>query len=400
MQAISGTECAERVDSFEFAPEERAERVHRPRICMPTWRRFAQKAYHCGWYEAEDVISGSDDIEFVPVEPGKRFHITELWHRRLVWRDVSKQLAYVNPGLRTSKLRNDYDLLFVHCQTWWELFYLNSIERWKDHCKISVCWIEEMWESELPHYKHWIKSLKRFDHVILGLAGTVKPVSEAIEKQCHYVPVGVDALRFTPYPMPPARVIDVYSLGRRREQIHRSLLKLAERNGTLYLYDTIQSGGSTAPDYRQHRDLLANLAKRSRYFVVAPAKVNSSDETRGQVEIGLRYYEACAAGAVMIGQAPDCEAFRRMFGWPDSVIEIRPDGSDVEHVLKSLAEQPERLSEISRRNAAEALLHHDWAYRWSEVLNLAGLKPAPELQARKYRLRELADLALQAGACS
>jgi hypothetical protein len=396
MDLLSNTQCAQRLDSAGVAEKESAEALRRPRICMPTWRGFAQEAFRYGWYEAEDIISNSDDVDLIHVEPGKWFHFIWEWHRRLLWRDVSRRLAYVNPGLRTIRLTKQYDLLFFHCQSWWELFYLNAIQNWKDHCKTSVCWIDEIWVSEVPAYKYWIPSLARFDHVILGYADTVKPVSEAIGRPCHYVPGAVDALRFTPYPRPPARVIDAYSIGHRWEPIHQSLLKLVEQNGIFYLYDTVQSGGSIAPDYRQHRDLLANLAKRSRYFLVAPAKMDFPEYTQGQVEIGFRYYEASAAGAVMLGQAPNCEPFRRMFGWKDAVIEIKPDGSDVRDVLESLAEQPERLSEISRRNAAEALLHHDWGYRWSEVLEIAGLSPTPALQARKSYLRELADIARKA----
>jgi hypothetical protein len=369
----------------------------RPRICMPTWRKFARKAYHCGWYEGEDVFCNSDDIDLIQLEPSKRFRFTELWHRRLVWRDVSQRLAYVNPGLRTIRLRDEYELLFVHCQTWWELFYLNAIEGWKDHCKTSVCWIDEMWAADLPHYRYWIQSLRRFDHVFLGMAGTVAAVSDVIGRQCHYLAAAVDALRFSPYPTPPVRVIDAYSMGRRQEQIHRELLKLAERKGIFYLYDTVHTGGSTVPDYRQHRDLLANLAKRSRYFLVAPAKANAPQETQGQIEIGFRYYEAAAAGAVMLGQAPDCEPFRRTFGWPDSVVEIKPDGSDLREVWEHLAEEPERLERISRRNAAEALRRHDWGHRWRHLLEVAGLAPTPALQDRERRLRELAETALQGG---
>jgi Glycosyl transferases group 1 len=395
MDVYSDTRCAETIDSVGIARKGSAEALRPPRICMPTWRRFAQRAYQCGWYEAEDIISNSDDVDLIHAEPGKRFHFTEPWHRRLMWRDVSRRLAYVNSGLRTIRLTKEYDLLFVHCQSWWELLYFNAIDRWKDHCKTSVCWIDEMYASHVRHYKYWIQSLARFDHVILAMEGTVKAVSEAIGRQCHYVPPAVDALRFTPYPKPPVRVIDAYSIGRRQDQIHRSLLKLAEKNGIFYLYDTLQTGDSIAPDYRQHRDLLANLAKRSRYFLVAPGKIDSPEQTKGQIEVGFRYYEGSAAGAVMLGQAPECESFRRLFNWPDSVIEIKPDGSDVRDVLERLAEQPERLSEISRRNAAEALLRHDWGYRWSEVLEIAGLTPAPALQARKSCLREMAEIALK-----
>ena len=394
METISPTQYTESVDSLGVA-DEQAEASRRPRICMPTWRAFSRKAYVYGWYEAEDVILNSDDVELIQAEPAEWFDFTALWHRRLVWRDVSKRLAYVNPGLRKVRLKNEYDLLFFHCQSWFELFYLNAIDGWQDHCKTSVCWIDEMWISDLPHYKSWIPSLARFDHVILSMKETVKPVSEAIERQCHYVPGAVDALRFTPYPRPPARVIDAYSIGHRWEKIHRSLLKLTDKNEIFYLYDTIQSGGNIAPDYRQHRDLLANMAKRSRYFLVAPAKMDKPEQTKGQVEVGFRYYEGAAAGAVLLGQAPNCEHFRQMFDWPDSVIEIKPDGSDVRNVLESLAEQPERLAEISRRNAAEALLRHDWGYRWSEVLKIAGLTPTPGWHARKRLLHDLAELALK-----
>ena len=62
-------------------------------------------------------------------------------------------------------------------------------------------------------------------------------------------------------------------------------------------------------------------------------------------------------------------------------------------VLTELAGEPERLCEASRRNAAEALLRHDWSYRWKEILAIAGLEPAPELELRAKRLKELADIA-------
>ena len=49
----------------------------------------------------------------------------------------------------------------------------------------------------------------------------------------------------------------------------------------------------------------------------------------------------------MIGRAPDCQPFRDMFNWPDALIEISPDGSDMppaagmhhrENTLNALAE--------------------------------------------------------------
>jgi hypothetical protein len=118
--------------------------------------------------------------------------------------------------------------------------------------------------------------------------------------------------------------------------------------------------------------------------------VDQLREIQGQIEVGYRYYEGAAAGTVMVGQAPECQPFRDMFDWPDAVIEIQPDGSDVEDVLSDLAAHPGRMLEISRRNAQGALLRHDWVYRWKEVLRIAGLTPAPALEAREKKLKELA----------
>jgi hypothetical protein len=119
--------------------------------------------------------------------------------------------------------------------------------------------------------------------------------------------------------------------------------------------------------------------------------MNVPEETKGQIEIGFRYYEGSAAGAVMIGQAPDCESFHTMFDWPDAVIEIKPDGSDVEGVLSDLAAHEGRLSTISRRNAAEALLRHDWVYRWKRIFDIVGLHPTDEMRLREDKLKRVAE---------
>jgi hypothetical protein len=57
----------------------------------------------------------------------------------------------------------------------------------------------------------------------------------------------------------------------------------------------------------------------------------------------------------MLGEIPHCDTFNTMFNWQDAVVEIQADGSDVADVISMLADQPERLMEISRRNAVEAI---------------------------------------------
>jgi hypothetical protein len=385
--------------TFDNAADARATAVgaesRPPRVCLPTSRRFTRRAFQCAHKEAQDVLE-SDDVELICLEARSGFERREYFQRRLMYRDVSRRLAYVNPGLKKVRLTREYDLLIVLCQTYADLFHVNAIQGVEDYCKIKLCWIDELWAAELPQFKYWLPSLRRFDHVVVGMNGTVKALSDTIGRPCYYVPGAVDAIRFSPYPRPPNRVIDVYSIGRRAEGTHQVLLEMAASNSLFYLYDSLHSSESNAADHRQHRELYANTAKRSRFFMVAPGKADQSHETAGQIEIGFRYYEGSAAGSVLIGQAPYCEPFRRMFDWPDAVIEIEPDGSNLRDVLSGLMADPERMRAIGRRNAIEALLRHDWVYRWKQILRIAGLPPTPAMQARERHLKSLAEMASDA----
>jgi hypothetical protein len=373
-------------------------RATSPRICMPTWRNFKKHAYRCGLYEAQDVLVEIDDVDLI------RLDITtwgawlgEYWLRRPLYHDRSSKLIFANPGLKRVRLSKDYDVFIVVCATFEDLPYINAIERWRDHCKTSVCWLDELWVSEIPNYKYWLPALGQFDYVFVGCKGTVSPLSHAANRTCFWLPGGVDALRFSPFSYPTPRLVDVYSIGRRYEGIHQEMLKAAQRAEIFYVHDTQVGGGLTeVSDYRQHRELFANIAKRSRYFVVTAAKMGQIDYTQGQVELGYRYYEGAAAGTVMIGDVLDCDAYRELFGWPEAVIRMLPDGSDTMAVLSELGSNPERMAAISRRNTKEALLRHDWLHRWNEMFRIAGIEPSPRKAVRDQRLKDLADFCASA----
>ncbi len=293
------------------------------------------------------------------------------------------------------RLTRDYDVFLLVCHFLEDAWYANAIQGWRDRCRTSICVICEVWPQTVETQRNWLPVLSEFDHVVVGFsgAGAGKALGDALGRPCHEIDPAVDAIRFSPLPMPPPRVIDVYSVGRRWEGIHRRLLS-ATNEPMFYMYNTVDKTAETAAiDHIEHRMLYANLIKRSRFFVVAPAKMDRPEETRGQPALGYRYFEGAAAGAVLIGQAPDSEAFRRHFDWPDAVVDVRRDGSDAIEVMSKLTADPARLRAISWRNVEEALRRHDWVYRWREVLALADVKPRPQMEAREVRLAALADLA-------
>jgi hypothetical protein len=229
-----------------------------------------------------------------------------------------------------------------------------------------------------------------FDQVALCFAGSVDAVARLSGRPVRHVPLASDVERFTPYPTPPARVIDVLSIGRRAEPVHDALRARAADRAFFYHFDTLPGALVRPSNPAQHREMLAHSARRSHCFVTYPAKFGVDDERLGQSEVGARYFEGAAAGAVLLGQAPSNPSFAADFPWPDAVVALRDDGSDVREVLDALWAAPERMAAASRRNAALALRRHDWGHRWQELLGLAQLTPLPALTDRLGRLEALA----------
>lgn len=373
-------------------PAEAVKEAGGPRICMPTTRNFSQHAFRSASYEAEDVLADCAKVDFLNLSTGKHFAALSRLQWRLLYKDVSHRMAYFNPGLRPVRVEGDYDALVLLCPLYSDPLYINAVRDWKARCKISVCWIDELMPFHVPQFRHWLHLLREFDFVFLGTSSAVDAVSDAIGKRCHYLPQAVDAERFCPFPDIPERTVDIYSIGRRAPAVHANLLELASKRRLFYIHDTLQNlADSPAADHRAHRTLLSNIAKRSRLFAVAPGFVDTPEKTRNHVELSFRYFEGSAAGAVLIGQAPDTDAFRQCFDWPDVVIPIRPDGSDAAKVVAGLLDDPERRLQIGWRNAREVLLRHDWLYRWKQIFATAALGPSHALQAREKRLQALAN---------
>jgi hypothetical protein len=383
-----------RIDVEQLTPQSHQparEEKHGPRICMPTIRKFSKNVFRSAFYEAQDILCEVDEVDLVSLEPGPGFEFKSKLQRRFLYHDFSHQILSWNPGLQKTRLSRGYDLFVAACQNIWDIPNLNAIEQWKNHCKVSACWIDELWASSLPGYKHWLPALKKFDYVFISQSETAVPLSKALGRTCYWLPRAVDALRFSPYPNPPIRSIDVYSMGRRWEGIHSSLLRASTKKEIFYFYDTSHLADTAVYNHREHREFYANVAKRSKYFLVAPGLMTAPNTTGGQAEFGYRYFEGLTAGAVMIGQKPNTDSFRSVFPDPEMVIEIQSDGSDVLDILALLGSQPERVSNISRKNTAAALLKHDWVYRWKEIFRVVGVDPTPAMADRELRLKELAD---------
>lgn len=300
---------------------------------------------------------------------------------------VSPQLSEALAGGRPS-VRGPYDLAVVVAGGLADLQFVWPLSWIFRSARATVCVIDELWREGLAARRGELRLLGRFDHVFAGTAGSVDAVSDLTGRPSSYLPPSVDALALCPFPDPAQRVIDVYSMGRRAPETHAALLEVTDRRRWFYLYDTISGG--RAPDFRMHRRHLRDVLVRSRYFLAYPGKRDSQAETAGQEEIGYRYFEGAAAGAVLVGEAPRGPWFERLFDWEDAIVPLPYGCADPAAVAAALDLAPEREARIRAASVAGALRRHDHLHRWAEVLRRAGLPETPAMADRRRALETLA----------
>jgi hypothetical protein len=361
----------------------------KPRVLIFSLRNiFGKYLFRCPHYELEDIICEIDSAELLApkVDPSST---RSSFATRLAYRVP----VALNPGIQRISAKRNYDIFFTICGYPQDLIMFNAVSNLRDNCRTSVCLLDELWINQIVKNRHFLRILAKFDLVMLYYSQTVKPLSEIIERRCVYLPPGVDTISFCPSPDPPQRVIDVYSIGRRSEITHQRLLNIARESGLFYLHDSI--GGSQAINSKEHRALFANVAKRSRYFIVNPGKIDEPGQRGRQMEIGNRYFEGAASGAIMVGERPNNEVFEELFDWPDAVTRLPYDSTDIDVVIKDLDGDPKRQDRIRRTGVLQALMRHDWVYRWEAILKTVGLAPMQGALERKDRLRKLAELVSQ-----
>jgi len=346
---------------------------------------YEPEVWRCPFNEFEKIVQKVDMVDLVAPKPTKWYQ-----QRRNNAMRVGKYSSIaLNPGIPKTKLEKDYDLFFAVCEKPSELLNIATVEKWKGRCKTSICWMTEFWIKEISLLKSSLRVLSEFDHVLLTFSQSIEPLRKKIGSQCSFLPSGADAILFAPTKEAQSRPIDIYSYGRRSEQVHKTLLKIAKETGIFYIYDTLSELRSF--NLRQHRLLTANILKRSRYCIVNPGKFDVPGESGDQSEMGTRYFEGAAAGAIMIGEQPRNDEFEKRFCWPGAVIQLPDDAEGIEGIISDLDLQPDRIKQIRKNNLIHSFMHNDWIYRWEEVLKIAGLETTPAMEERKERLKEIAD---------
>jgi hypothetical protein len=364
-----------------------------PRVLIVSLRRLQPQVSRGLRFEFEDHVRALDAADLaMPDGPGIASPLVRRAAR------IAERVAPGVTGLLARErlpLAPRYDLLFVALETLADLPLLQPLDWLRRRAAVSTCFVDEVWCKGLRERTGELRLLRQFDQLLVGTAGSVEEVQALTGRPCRYLAPSVDAAALCPYPEPVARAIDLYAMGRRSPRTHQAMLELAERRRWLYLYDTVQ--GSWMPSHQDHRRLLGSLLRRTRYFLAYPGKVDVASETGGQQEIGFRYFEGAAAGAVLVGEAPATPWFGRLLDWPDAVVPLPWGSTEPEQVLAPLEADAPRVERVRRASVAGSLLRHDHVHRWAEVLQCVGLAETTAMAQRRLVLERLAALVRPGG---
>lgn len=357
------------------------------RILLVSVRGLHMDVSRCLAYEFEDAITAMDDVFlFAPTQVDRSNTL------------INKMLKTIGPWTGTDmRLRPravpsiaipecGFELTLVVVQTVRDLRDLMRVHGWQGASPKSICLVEELWVENMTSKD--IALLGQFDRIILNCRHSVSPLGARIGKPVSYLPPSVDMQRFCPKDVDSLRPIDAFSMGRRSAQNHQLLIERSRSQDFFYLYDTARFASVLDP--AEHRELLAKTIQRAKWFPVNRAKIDEPGLTTTQAEIGFRYFEGAAGGAVMIGERPNAPSFTECFGWKDSVIAPEP-GQSILDVIDLLSAEPDRVANIRRRNVAHSLRRHDSSDRYRKILELAELALPPGLKQRADALHVRAD---------
>lgn len=364
-------------------------------------RKISDLVAYSMTYEFEDVVSDVAGGDRIDAQDSFALSYWRKSYKRLRLGCGSPRMARaLTPSPASVTLTRDYELFLPVFNGIHDVWVVNSISNWRQRCRFAACVITEAWRHDMPEYL--VELLGQFDHVFIGMRNALEYVAEVSGRPVHHLPMAADVVRFSPWPDPPARSLDVSNVGRRSAVTHEALVSLARTRKISYYFDTFAGGVGKYRHQRtfrvesadQHRLLLSTILRRTRYYITNRSRINQPGYgAAGPEEMAVRFYEGTAAGCILLGQAPNCEEFRTQLDWEDAVIPVPFDAPDVGRTLEELEASPERVARVSRNNAGNAARKNDWLHRIQAIFDTMGIAHTEKMQARQAQLDAIARMA-------
>lgn len=224
-----------------------------------------------------------------------------------------------------------------------------------------VPWIYDCWPSTWDRWESLLRRL-RVEVAFFSARGAAEEFSRRLPGvSCRWIPEAADPAMHDPSRPLLDRRIDVLELGRRAEDIHRRLAPELARAGKVHAY---RKPGDPPPYASRHA--LADTLGQTRIMLCFPKSVTHPEEAGGLETATYRYFEAFAAGCLVMGTCP--RELGDLWGY-DPVLPVDPD-RPADSILRALDRLPE-LQSLVHRNLERLAEVGTWHHRASEMVRLA-----------------------------
>lgn len=221
-------------------------------------------------------------------------------------------------------------------------------------------WIYDCWPGSFDRWARLLRRL-RIDRAFFSSRSAAGEFESRLPwLRCHWVPEAADPESFPPSPALADRRIDVLEIGRRHEDFHRAITPVLGLHRRVHVYSR-GPGHILFPGPGELQSALID----SRILVCHPKSVTHPEQAGNRETATYRYFEAFAAGCLVVGHCP--AELRDLWGF-DPIVQL--GASEAREVLPSILEDIARFQPLVDRNRARFLEVGCWKHRAAQMIAL------------------------------
>lgn len=246
-----------------------------------------------------------------------------------------------------------------------ENYRLDLYNGWQDPAGKRVLYLYDTMPSQYPLIKR-LFSDGAWDVLITSFNDAVEDLQQLTGRKWYCVEQAADSRLFRPVPS-QERVIHFSSYGRRYPALHEALKEFCQVHGLYYDYTT-HDGRHPVVDSPELYQQYAWHLSHSLFTFSWPVELTNPARAGHLRPITCRWFEAAAAGAVIVGRKPGNAGFDRYFP-SDAVIDMDPamDKKGFISALEALVSNKDSYSARAHQISEEGKNRNSWQNRVTTI---------------------------------
>lgn len=283
------------------------------------------------------------------------------------------------------------DVLFVTANDIYQMANLYAVSDLRRTAATKIAFISEVWPTDVDSATFRRKAravLDSFDGVFVSLETGAAALRRSLSTTVEHLMCSVDVPAFSDRIGLP-RPIAVSNLGRKDQPQHEALKRWAWETGRWYHFDVAPP--VVVQSFPDHLLQFSHVAQASACWVVNVARFSDASRRMEYQEIGLRFYEALAAGCALLGEFPMSPMFERGFGGLPGLFPMPLGSSHVPAAVDALLVDEVAVGRVAAVHRARAMRSHDHAHRIATMLRTCGIEAPAAITQRIAGLARQAD---------